>query len=84
METEKQEKHMVRIIFLFTSEGHEAIWGTLSTFVFSGCLVLRPFPQFLRAFLQGQMLNHTGTVPLLAPTDNNLNLFYSIMSITYI
>jgi hypothetical protein len=35
MGTEKQEKHMVRII-LFISEGHEAIWGTLSTVVFSG------------------------------------------------
>jgi hypothetical protein len=26
MGTEKQEKHMVSITFLFTSEGHEAIW----------------------------------------------------------
>jgi hypothetical protein len=26
MGTEKQEKHMVNITFLFTSEGHEAIW----------------------------------------------------------
>jgi hypothetical protein len=34
MGTEKQEKHMVSITFLFTSEGHEAIWGTLSTVVF--------------------------------------------------
>jgi hypothetical protein len=34
MGTEKQEKHMVSITFLFTSEGHEAIWGTLSIVVF--------------------------------------------------
>jgi hypothetical protein len=26
MGTEKQEKHMVNITFLFTSEGHKAIW----------------------------------------------------------
>jgi hypothetical protein len=26
MGTEKQEKHMVKITFLFTTEGHEAIW----------------------------------------------------------
>jgi hypothetical protein len=60
---------MVSITFLFISEGHEAIWGTLSTvFSFFGCLVLRPLPQFLRAFSQGQMPNHTGMVPLMAPT----------------
>jgi hypothetical protein len=34
MGTERQEKHTVSITFLFTSEGHEAIWGTLSTDVF--------------------------------------------------
>jgi hypothetical protein len=34
MGTEKQEKHMVSITFLFISEGHEAIWGTLSTLAF--------------------------------------------------
>jgi hypothetical protein len=32
--TEKQEKHTVSITFLFTSEGQEATWGTLSTVVF--------------------------------------------------
>jgi hypothetical protein len=32
MGTEKQEKHTVS--FLFTSEGHKAIWETLSTVVF--------------------------------------------------
>jgi hypothetical protein len=26
MGTEKQEKHMVSITFLFTSEGHKTIW----------------------------------------------------------
>jgi hypothetical protein len=31
MGTEKQEKHMVSITFKLTSEGHEAIWGTLIT-----------------------------------------------------
>jgi hypothetical protein len=31
MGTKKQEKHMVSITFLFTSEGHEAIWGILNT-----------------------------------------------------
>jgi hypothetical protein len=39
--------------------------GNLEHCCFSGYLVLRPLPQFLRAFSQGQMLNHTGTVPLL-------------------
>jgi hypothetical protein len=34
MGTESQEKHKVSVTFLFTSEGHEAIWGTLSTVVF--------------------------------------------------
>jgi hypothetical protein len=34
MGTEKQEKNTVSITFLFTSEGHEAIWGTLSTVIF--------------------------------------------------
>jgi hypothetical protein len=34
MGTEKQEKNMVSITFLFTSEGHKAIWVTLSTVVF--------------------------------------------------
>jgi hypothetical protein len=34
MGTEKQEKQMISIAFLFTSEGHEAIWRTLSTVVF--------------------------------------------------
>jgi hypothetical protein len=34
MGTEKQEKHMVSMTFLFASEGHEAICGTLSTVVF--------------------------------------------------
>jgi hypothetical protein len=34
MGAERQEKHTVSITFLFTSEGHEAIWGTLSTVVF--------------------------------------------------
>jgi hypothetical protein len=34
MVTERQEKHMVSITFLFTSEGHEAIWGTLSPVVY--------------------------------------------------
>jgi hypothetical protein len=34
MGTEKQEKHMVSITFLFTSEGHKTIWGILSTVVF--------------------------------------------------
>jgi hypothetical protein len=67
MGTEKQEKHMVTITFLFTSEGHEAIWGTLS-YYFSGRLVLSPLLQLLGAFSQGQMPNHTGTVPLLALT----------------
>jgi hypothetical protein len=66
---------MVRITFFFTSEGNEAIWRTLSTVVFSGHLVLRPLPQVLRAFSQGQMLNHTGTVPLLAPTTH---IYYAI------
>jgi hypothetical protein len=57
-------------ITLFTSEEHKAIWGTLSTVVFSGRLVLRPFPQLLRSFSQGQMPNHTGMVPLLALTSS--------------
>jgi hypothetical protein len=26
MGTEKQEKHIINVTFLFTSEGHEAIW----------------------------------------------------------
>jgi hypothetical protein len=34
MGTEKQERHTVSITILFTSEGHEAIWGSLSTVVF--------------------------------------------------
>jgi hypothetical protein len=34
MGIEKQEKHTVSITFLFTSEGHKAIWGTLSIVVF--------------------------------------------------
>jgi hypothetical protein len=34
MGTEKQEKRTVSITFLFTSEGHEGIWGTLSTVIF--------------------------------------------------
>jgi hypothetical protein len=34
-------------ITLFTSEGHKAIWGTLSTVIFLDILVLRPLPQFL-------------------------------------
>jgi hypothetical protein len=34
MGTEKKEKHTVSITFLFTSEEHKAIWGTLSTVVF--------------------------------------------------
>jgi hypothetical protein len=34
MGTEKQEKHTVSITFLFTSEGHEAIWGIFSMLVF--------------------------------------------------
>jgi hypothetical protein len=36
MGAEKQEKHKVTIIFLFTSEGHKAIWETLSTVIFLG------------------------------------------------
>jgi hypothetical protein len=35
-------------------------------------LVLRPLPQFLGAFSQGQMPIHTGKVPLLAPTHNHI------------
>jgi hypothetical protein len=42
---------MVNITFLFTSEGHEAIWESCILF-FSGCL----------AFSQGQILTHTGKV----------------------
>jgi hypothetical protein len=34
MGTERQEKHTVSITFLFTSEGHEAIWGNLSNVIF--------------------------------------------------
>jgi hypothetical protein len=34
MGTEKLEKYTVSITFLFTSEGHEVIWGNLSTVVF--------------------------------------------------
>jgi hypothetical protein len=34
MGTEKKEEHTVSITFLFTSEGHKAIWGTLSTVIF--------------------------------------------------
>jgi hypothetical protein len=34
MATERQKKHMIGTTFLFTSKGHEAIWGTLSIFVF--------------------------------------------------
>jgi hypothetical protein len=30
----EREKHTVKITYLFTSEGHEASWGTLSTVVF--------------------------------------------------
>jgi hypothetical protein len=77
MGTERQEKHTVIIIFL-TSEGHKAIWGTLSTDVFLDIypnakshrqgLVLRPLPELLGAFSQGQMPIHTSTVPLLALT----------------
>jgi hypothetical protein len=33
MGKEKQEKLKVSITFLFTSEGHKAIWGNLSTVV---------------------------------------------------
>jgi hypothetical protein len=73
MGTEKQEKHMVSITFLFTSEGHEAIWGTLSTVVFFERLVLRLLPQFLGVFSQGQIPTHTGMVPLLAPRVRHLD-----------
>jgi hypothetical protein len=59
---------MVSITFLLTSEGHEDIWETLSTILFSECLILRPLPQFLRAFSQGPIPNHAGMVPLLAPS----------------
>jgi hypothetical protein len=48
MGTEKQEKHTVSITFLFTSEGHKAIWEPC----FSGRL----------AFSQGQIPDHTGKV----------------------
>jgi hypothetical protein len=127
--TERQEKHMVSITFLFTCEGHEAIWGTWSTVIFldiwswglclsslelshkarhqitqarSGPvtfvsipwsfltgpdtkshrqgLVLRPLSQFLGACSQGQMPNHTGTVPLLALTiSTKLCQFFCII-----
>jgi hypothetical protein len=48
MGTEKQQKHTVSIIFLFTSEGHEAIWE----YCFSGRL----------AFSQDQIATHKGKV----------------------
>jgi hypothetical protein len=56
---------MVNITFLLISKGHEA---NLKHCCCSGHLVLRPLPQFLGAFLQGQMPNHTGNGPLLALT----------------
>jgi hypothetical protein len=34
MGAEKQEKYMVSITFLFSSEGHEVIRGNLSTVIF--------------------------------------------------
>jgi hypothetical protein len=34
MGAEKQEKHTVSMTFLYTSEGHKAIWGNLSTVIF--------------------------------------------------
>jgi hypothetical protein len=79
--TEKQEKHMVSITFLFTSEGHKAIWKSWILFFWTSGfltrpdtrshrqgLVLRLLPQFLGAFSQGQMPTDTGKAPLLAPT----------------
>jgi hypothetical protein len=61
-----QEKHMVSITFLFTSEGHKAFWGTFLTRpdakLHGQGLVLRPLSQFLGAFSQGQISNHTGKV----------------------
>jgi hypothetical protein len=64
MGTEKQEKHMVSITFLFTSKGHKTIWGTLSTVVFFGCLVLRLLSQFLRVFHKARyQITHATSSP---------------------
>jgi hypothetical protein len=42
MGTEKQEKHTVSIAFLFTSEGHEAIWEPWILFFCSSGFLTRP------------------------------------------
>jgi hypothetical protein len=50
MGTEKQEKHTVSITFLFTSEGHKAIWEPWILFFWMSGFLTRPVP------------DHTGTV----------------------
>jgi hypothetical protein len=42
MGTEKQEKHTVNITFLFTSEGHEAIWEPWILFFWTSGFLTRP------------------------------------------
>jgi hypothetical protein len=42
MGTEKQEKHMVSIIFLFTSERHEAVWEPWILFFLMSGFLIRP------------------------------------------
>jgi hypothetical protein len=42
MGTEKQEKHTVSITFLFTSEGHEAIWEPWILFFWTSGFLTRP------------------------------------------
>jgi hypothetical protein len=53
------------LIYIWRTRSH---LGNLEHCCFSGRLVLRPLPQFLGAFSQSQMPNHTSTVPLLALT----------------
>jgi hypothetical protein len=70
---------MISITFLFTSEGHKAIWEPRILFFWMSGFLTRPdtnshrcslvLPQFLGAFPQGQMPTHTCKVPLLAPTS---------------
>jgi hypothetical protein len=48
------------LIYIWRTRSH---LGNLEHCCFSGRLVLRPLPQFLGAFSQSQMPNHTSTVP---------------------
>jgi hypothetical protein len=71
METQGHKKHTVNITFLFISEGCKPIFphlGNLKHCCFAGHRVLRPLSQFLGAFSQDMMPNHTDMVPLLTLT----------------